>query len=564
MSSKTFEIGLVMAGAVSAGAYTAGVIDFLLEALTVWEHAQKRGKKEAPPHKVEISVIAGASAGGMTGAILTAMVNDRFSPIRCLPERDPNPSEMQANKLYSSWVEQIDIADLLMARDLKQSDGKVNSLLDSTVLEEIADSAIQFNGNEERPDYIAEQLQLYLTLTNLQGVPYDINFRGGSGKGQTIKQHTDYFQFQLSLQEPASGETIWLNPGDDQAPGWKLLQNVALATGAFPGGLAPRFINRPFSHYNLRSWPIPQRPDSVDAMSSERCIEMRNIKPSWPAHNQQQFHYLSVDGGVMNNEPLELARRALANGQRNPREAHRVNKSVVMVDPFPSDNENALTSAEEIKDYDLVSVFGQLFGSLISQSRFKPDELMLANDDNVYSRFLIAPSRYTNGDVKAEYPIASGFFKGFGGFISRKFRKHDFQLGRRNCQRFLRKYFVLPLNDARQNPVFSNYSEEDFQRFSFMDNGQKKLPIIPLIGDLQEEERSLQWEDLKMAEDELGSLRSQVHYRSRKVIDCLLDQYVENNFSRKIAKVVARFKRKTIVDKIMSMVTEEMDDFGLK
>jgi hypothetical protein len=31
-----FEIGLVMAGAVSAGAYTAGVVDFLIQALDQW------------------------------------------------------------------------------------------------------------------------------------------------------------------------------------------------------------------------------------------------------------------------------------------------------------------------------------------------------------------------------------------------------------------------------------------------------------------------------------------------------------------------------------------------
>lgn len=40
MSVKDFEIGLVMAGAVSAGAYTARVIDFLLQALKEWEMAK--------------------------------------------------------------------------------------------------------------------------------------------------------------------------------------------------------------------------------------------------------------------------------------------------------------------------------------------------------------------------------------------------------------------------------------------------------------------------------------------------------------------------------------------
>jgi hypothetical protein len=37
---KTFDIGLVLAGAISAGAYSAGVVDFLIEALDAWEDAK--------------------------------------------------------------------------------------------------------------------------------------------------------------------------------------------------------------------------------------------------------------------------------------------------------------------------------------------------------------------------------------------------------------------------------------------------------------------------------------------------------------------------------------------
>ena len=36
---KEFQIGLAMSGAVSAGAYTAGVFDFLIQALDEWEKA---------------------------------------------------------------------------------------------------------------------------------------------------------------------------------------------------------------------------------------------------------------------------------------------------------------------------------------------------------------------------------------------------------------------------------------------------------------------------------------------------------------------------------------------
>jgi hypothetical protein len=47
MSQKPFDIGLVRAGAVSAGAYTAGVIDFLVQAL---DGANAAGKA-VPPHE---------------------------------------------------------------------------------------------------------------------------------------------------------------------------------------------------------------------------------------------------------------------------------------------------------------------------------------------------------------------------------------------------------------------------------------------------------------------------------------------------------------------------------
>ena len=46
-SCNTFQIGLALAGAISAGAYTAGVLDFLFQALDEWERA--RGTGDAPP-----------------------------------------------------------------------------------------------------------------------------------------------------------------------------------------------------------------------------------------------------------------------------------------------------------------------------------------------------------------------------------------------------------------------------------------------------------------------------------------------------------------------------------
>src|SRR5689334_21500578 len=77
-SDKTFDIGFALSGAISAGAYTAGVLDYFFQALhewqkakDEWEKAREKGGPGAPPplHRANVQVIAGASAGAITGAL---------------------------------------------------------------------------------------------------------------------------------------------------------------------------------------------------------------------------------------------------------------------------------------------------------------------------------------------------------------------------------------------------------------------------------------------------------------------------------------------------------------
>jgi predicted acylesterase/phospholipase RssA len=83
-SMNTFELGLALAGAVSAGAYTAGVLDFLFQALNEWEKA--RTEPATPGHRVELQVVAGASAGAITGALGVVALAHGMQP-RNLPTR---------------------------------------------------------------------------------------------------------------------------------------------------------------------------------------------------------------------------------------------------------------------------------------------------------------------------------------------------------------------------------------------------------------------------------------------------------------------------------------------
>src|SRR5215813_1819894 len=52
-STSTFELGPVLGGTVSAGAYTAGALDYLLEALEAWHDTAD------PLHRVVIKMAAG-------------------------------------------------------------------------------------------------------------------------------------------------------------------------------------------------------------------------------------------------------------------------------------------------------------------------------------------------------------------------------------------------------------------------------------------------------------------------------------------------------------------------
>src|SRR5215469_9702260 len=62
-----FKVGFALSGAISAGAYTAGVLDYFFQALNAWENS--RGEEGIPEHRVDLQIIAGASAGAITGAL---------------------------------------------------------------------------------------------------------------------------------------------------------------------------------------------------------------------------------------------------------------------------------------------------------------------------------------------------------------------------------------------------------------------------------------------------------------------------------------------------------------
>jgi predicted acylesterase/phospholipase RssA len=85
----TFNIGIAMAGAVSGGAYSAGVFDFLMEALNEWQKHKNDPGANVPRHDVFISAVSGTSAGGITAALGLASLADGIRSVE-EPSVDPH------------------------------------------------------------------------------------------------------------------------------------------------------------------------------------------------------------------------------------------------------------------------------------------------------------------------------------------------------------------------------------------------------------------------------------------------------------------------------------------
>ncbi|MEO1494088.1 MAG: hypothetical protein AAFV19_18195 [Pseudomonadota bacterium] len=574
---NTYYLGLTMAGAISAGAYTAGVIDVLLEALDrhnaryqAWKDAEARGEGDSdafsdhPRHRVVLRVISGTSAGGVTAGLMVAGLigarrdenetesgTDDLPPLEGLaigPKGDgtyiaPHAPDIYRYEykyilkpLHEIWIEKLDLwrpsdqQGFLSTGDLDEADQNgtpVVSALNSSHIDGVASTALEgISWSGGTYGFLAEDLDLFLTTTNLQGVPYKIGFPSGTGQGavknsHAMAQHSTVRHFRLTGLGIGASSSPWLEAWQDRgialplrkgetidfefamplndralsnedlealvpdAP-WPRFRMAAIATGAFPVGLAPRVIRAeaqdlgvpdPNGDVTGGAWPINQMPTAqtrpVPALDDETFVSVerdtREERAEAQAHLQPAI-YVAADGGVANNEPFELARYTLRQtidgkpldafepGHKylasNPRDPEHSTATVLMIDPFP---EGPVYSPLSLKKANalaaMIPAAAKLLPALINQARFKPGELLEATNGAVFSRSLISPSRgaHDGEDPKqlGAKAIASGSFGGFGGFFDRTFRAHDYMLGQRNMRSFLKRRLLI----STRNPI---------------------------------------------------------------------------------------------------------------
>jgi len=473
-ATQPFEIGLTLTGSVSAGAYTAGVIDFLLEALDNWDQKKQQNQAQfgadysqwdTPWYPVVIKGLSGASGGGVTCGMILNAIGREIDPV---PQ--PVTGNVANNDFYNAWVNGIGIEQLAQTDDL--ADGSCKSILDGNTIPGIAGNILQQSnfGNLLFRDYVAENLRAMITITNLRGIPYYLK-NGGIGANQLVYyRNADYVKFELDRHnQPATTADVISIPYNTADPrftdAYSKLKAACLATCAFPGAFPAQPVTQDSSMYFLR-------PNSANLA----------LSPGQP------YSFLNSDGGICNTNPFELLHADMLppDETQNPRGGADVKRSIIIIAPLDT---NMTVDSYDATQNSLPTILAQVVGAIRNEAEFTDEQIALALDDSVLSRFIIAPVRYDPSGTQVQTPAITGTTLGnFGAFLSQDFRQHDFFLGRMNAQLFLKRHFAIPYLEIIQNPIFipvdiaNNRDKFQNQLFTDPDSNIEYFSIIPLEG----------------------------------------------------------------------------------
>lgn len=457
-----FHLGIVLSGGATRGSYTAGVLDYLLEVLSEWEKARLRKDKQVPQWSVNVRNMVSSSAGALAAALSAASITAYHEPMpRTFKLGDDPPTN---NLLYRAWVSEFSIDKIFDCSDLPAknasdtSGSEIKSLLNSSFMLRIANDLCRHQKIDQPVPSWAHDLQLYFTCMNMRGVPYSFEMDGSldqSARKYAMLGHSDSLGFSVRSKRPKHMFRLDLHE-NRSSPAWQRLFKTATASASIPCIFPPVVLSRPLRHYDETTGNIA-------------------TKPKWPKHMPKTYRFNASDGGMLDNEPVGLSRSALQqSAQRDGMEksAERSWGAILLIDTG-SNGEEAVKAQEDVTTLNLWQSIQTTFIAVRSEASLKREELSKAGDENDFSQYIISPLR--EGRKNKEPALATATLQQFGGILGTTMRHHDFMLGRRNCQLFLKNHFRIRVNEAKANPIFRGVEH-------FANPHDTWLPIIPLLG----------------------------------------------------------------------------------
>ncbi len=177
------------------------------------------------------------------------------------------------------------------------------------------------------------------------------------------------------------------------------------------------------------------------------------------------------------------------------------------------------------------------------------------------------------GRHESETDIASAGLGGFAGFVDAELRMHDFQLGRRNAQKFLRDHLVV----HRDNPIVADWVKrmeasgklQDFQPRIRAAGGQEIVDrdfvqLIPLVGDARAQVPSRPWPQLRWPVIE-KRLKAGIEKRAEAITPALVRRglgMIGLSDKRLLGRLVRSFAsskiRDAVRDKALKAIEEDL------
>ncbi len=269
-----YKLAIAISGAVSLGSYEAGVVFEVVRAIA--QHNQRHAS--APEKQILIDVLTGASAGGMTVALLAQ---------KLLYEKEALEGPIE-NCLYQAWVKEVDIKGLL---NDEYGDDPRRSIFSSNFVATIARKLILQRYDAPSPHLrnrhpaAADSIRLGLAIANLNGVDYSVptfkNIELDEKTGEFIQTR---FQdsFTCSVTEKTDNEAFW-----------QQILLAACACGAFPFAFTPRVMSRTYK----------------DVDYSSKGVRLF-------AETEGIFSF--TDGGIFDNYPLGMAKNLVNQIDKEP------------------------------------------------------------------------------------------------------------------------------------------------------------------------------------------------------------------------------------------------------
>jgi len=423
-----YPISICMAGAVSAGTYSAGAMSVLAEALRRLDD-KTLDLPFRPPYDMLVKGMTGASAGSIQ-AVLSSL--DLFSS---------SPTQELGK---DAWL-QVSFESLLGNDDLVDVE-QVNSVLNSKSLyDNAAQRLAEHSSSSTWPNFVAPDYKLRLSVTNLRGVPYGLSFPQGNSLKIGLSHHHEYVRYRFTAQADKQYESIAITPLALTQSNLNNLVDGAIASSAFPLAFSPVELERANDGernvHSQRTWldayEIKKPANDLYAVH----YKSRTVLPSWNDTFGDINTLFLVDGGATDNEPVVEAFKVLFGDEVEDWEVipDDVAGKVLFIDPFPNKVDKKIDSQSLRID----KSFGALAGALLSHARFS--EKMVASLAHQNRVGLVYPKRPNLREN--EFPMKSGALGGFSGFLKRDFLEHDYELGRLNMQRFLRYHFTTTKDD---------------------------------------------------------------------------------------------------------------------